>query len=238
MTVVEGSRTWDDVVPESERAIVRASGLGRTMGLPGRPAVLVVDVTYAFTGAEPQPVLESIKTFPLSCGLSAWVALPNIARLIATARQRAVPVIYTKQAPRDGTALAGQWAAKNARLTDGTAETKELGDRIPDEIAPSPDEVVIAKDKPSAFFGTSLVSLLNALGVDSLIIAGGATSGCVRATAVDAFSYNYPIAVVEDCTFDRLDVSHKVALFDIECKYGDVVGVETALDLIRGAQVE
>jgi maleamate amidohydrolase len=110
--------------------------------------------------------------------------------------------------------------------------TRRIGDQIPEIIAPLEDEIVIAKDKPSAFFGTPLVSYLTALGIDTLIVAGTSTSGCVRATVVDAFSLNYAVVVVEDCVFDRGSVSHKVNLFDMQAKYADVLSLEQVTALI------
>jgi maleamate amidohydrolase len=97
------------------------------------------------------------------------------------------------------------------------------------EIAPRDGDIVIRKDKPSVFFGTPLMSYLHELQVDTLLVAGTTTSGCVRATVVDAFSYNFKVVVVEECVFDRGQASHKVNLFDMQAKYADVVPLEAAL---------
>jgi nicotinamidase-related amidase len=230
------ARPWDDIVPAAERRLYAASGLGQRSGLGRRPALLVVDVTYEFTGDRPEPAIESIKRFPLSCGEAAWVALPRIRALLDRARELGVPVFYTRQAPRDTRVAAGLWAAKNARIFEATSGGDTAIDvhDIPTIIAPLPGERVIDKDKPSAFFGTPLISYLVALGVDSLIIAGTSTSGCVRATVVDAFSLNYPTVVAEDGSFDRISASHKVNLFDMDSKYADVLPVADILGLLDG----
>ena len=94
------------------------------------------------------------------------------------------------------------------------------------EIAPAPADIVIHKPKPSGFFGTPLQSVLNDYGVDTLLVTGGSTSGCVRATVVDAFSLNYFVAVVEEGTFDRIQLSHKANLLDMNIKYADVMNAD------------
>jgi maleamate amidohydrolase len=225
-------RVWDDVISERDREIYALGGLGQTGGLGQRPLLLVVDVTYDFTGDRPEPTHESVRRFPLSCGEDAWQALPRIRKLLEAARGTGIPVIYTRQAPRPNLLHAGRWARKNARVLEPTEDSRRIGDQIPEIIAPLEDEIVIAKDKPSAFFGTPLVSYLTALGIDTLIVAGTSTSGCVRATVVDAFSLNYAVVVVEDCVFDRGSVSHKVNLFDMQAKYADVLSLEQVTALI------
>ena len=218
-------RPWDSIITDRDRAVFAASGMGQRGGLGVRPCLLVVDITYAFTGDRPEPILESVKRFPNSCGAEAWEALPRIAELIGEMRRRSFPVIYTRQAPRTDAVSAGAWARKNSRVL---AARPDFVDpiQIPDLIAPTETELVIDKDKPSAFFGTTLLSTLHAMRVDSVVIAGTSTSGCVRSTAVDAFSYNYPTIVVEDCCFDRSLTSHAIALFDVESRYGDVVTLD------------
>jgi nicotinamidase-related amidase len=230
-------RPWDSVITDTDRAVLAASGMGQRGGIGSRPCLLVVDITYAFTGDRPEPILESVKRFPNSCGEAAWEALPRIATLIATMRARSQPVIYTRQAPRRDSLTAGTWARKNNRiLSDAPVDVDPM--QIPDVIAPAPGEIVIDKDKPSAFFGTTLLSYLHALQVDSIIIAGTSTSGCVRSSGVDAFSYNYPTVVVEDCCFDRSPTSHAVALFDLHSRYADVLRLDELLPMLDEAGVD
>ncbi len=225
-------RIWDDVVSERDRATYAMSGLGQRGGLGQHPALLVVDVTIDFTGDRPEPTADSIRRFPLSCGEAAWEALPRIRELLDLAHARGMPVIYTRQAPRPNQVLAGAWARKNARILETTDESRRIGNEIPSIIAPTADDILIEKDKPSAFFATPLVTYLHMLGVDSLIVTGTSTSGCVRATVVDAFSFNYPTVVVEDGTFDRGEASHKVNLFDMHAKYADVLPLREVKKLI------
>lgn len=229
-------RLWDSVITDRDRAVLAASGMGQRGGIGSRPCLLVVDITYAFTGDRPEPILESVKRFPNSCGDMAWETLPRIAELIAAMRSRSLPVIYTRQAPRVNAVTAGAWARKNSRVLASAVFGVDPM-QIPDVIAPDHGEIVIDKDKPSAFFGTTLLSYLNALRVDSIIIAGTSTSGCVRSSGVDAFSYNYPTVVVEDCCFDRSLTSHAVALFDLHSRYADVVRLDELLPMLGATGV-
>lgn len=109
-----------------------------------------------------------------------------------------------------------------------------LGTQIVDEIAPLAEDIVVDKSYASVFYGTPLVSYLNGLGVDTILMTGGVTSGCVRATVVDAISRNYNVAVIEDCVFDRIEISHKVSLMDMWIKYCDVISLEEALKYLEG----
>jgi len=106
------------------------------------------------------------------------------------------------------------------------------GDTIVPDIAPEPRDIVIAKQKPSAFYGTPLVSYLTLLGADSLIVAGTTTSGCVRATVLDAFSNNYRVTLVEEGCFDRAQASHAINLCDMHAKYADVLKLEEVMAFI------
>ena len=227
------SRTWDDVITARDRAVYDAAGYGQKGGFGKRPALIVVDVTYDFCGDESEPILDSIQKFRNSCGEAAWEALPKLRQLIDAARARGVPVIYTHASPRPDLVRVGGWARKNARAMDPTEISARIGNDIPDIIAPLPGEIVIQKGKPSAFFATPLPGYLVELGVDSLIVTGTTTSGCVRATVIDGFSYNYPLAVVEECTFDRGEVTHKINLFDMHSKYADVVPLSETLEFLN-----
>lgn len=226
-------RPWDSLIPEAEKVVYRAAGYGKRGAWGERPALLVVDVNYNFTGDRPQPILESIKRFRNSCGEIAWQTVPKIAALLDGARAHGVPVFYSTQGYRLDPLGVGSWGQKNSRATTASDEALRIGTEIVKEIAPLPEEVVVRKDKPSAFFGTALVSHLNARAIDTVIIAGTTTSGCVRATAVDAFSYNYRVVVVEDCVFDRGETPHRLNLFDLDSKYADVVPASEVLAYVE-----
>jgi nicotinamidase-related amidase len=143
-----------------------------------------------------------------------------------------VPIFYSTAPSRQTVLTAGRWHGKNSRGTEDFHSQAQDGNEIVHEIAPQDGDIVILKDKPSVFFGTPLMSYLHELQVDTLLVAGTTTSGCVRATVVDAFSYNFKVAVVEECVFDRGQTSHKVNLFDMQAKYADVVPLEAALSYL------
>ena len=217
---------WDDVIPASERKIYNVGGWGKRMGFGAKPAVLVVDVNYDFVGdREDEPILQSIKRWRYSCGDIGWRGIRAIEKLLASARARGVPVIYTTVEHRADAFDYGRDRDKNFRTGEATSVVGGKGPEIPVEIAPAASDIVIYKKKASAFFGTPLTSYLVDMGVDTLLVTGVSTSGCVRATVVDGHAYNYRVCVVEEGTFDRSSVAHKVNLFDMHMKYADVVSL-------------
>ena len=218
-------RIWDKFLTERDKAVFEASGYGVQGGFGERPALLVVDVNYNFTGERPEPILDSIRRWPNSCGEEGWATIPTMQELLGAARKKGLPVIYTTGEVRPDGWDRGSWAWKNSR-TSGPAPERESnldGNEILAEIAPEPQDIVIRKLKPSGFFGTNLESFLTLLAADSVVIVGTTTSGCVRATAIDAFSNNYRVAIVEDACFDRSQASHAINLCDLNAKYADVV---------------
>ena len=224
-------RAWDRFLTERDKAVFEAGGYAARAGFGKRPVLLVVDVNFAFCGDRREPLLESVKRWRNSGGEDAWDALPVLQRLIACAREREVPIIYTTGTRRPDNWDRGSWQWKNVRSGD---KLPHDGDEIMPQIAPGARDIVIAKGKPSGFFGTQLQAYLTLLKADSLIVAGTATSGCVRATVTDAFSLNYRVAVVEDACFDRCQASHAVSLMDMSAKYADIVTSGEALDFLRG----
>jgi nicotinamidase-related amidase len=193
------------------------------------PAVLAIDLyNKAYLGGS-RPVKEVDREFSGTCGENAWNALPATQKLFAAARRAGVPVIYTTR------------HVDTAGVHSTNRSLKRGGDDIYDikaELAPEPGELVIYKERASAFFGTPLVAHLQMKRIDSLIICGESTSGCVRASTVDAYSYGFHNTLVEECTYDRSMINHKVNLFDLHHKYADVMHVEEVLAHLDGlAQV-
>jgi len=219
---------------ERDKQVFAASGFAERQGFGKRPAVMVVDVNYAFCGDRPEPILESIKRCRASCGEDAWKGIKAIKTLLAAALPRGLPVIYSTGALRDDDWDRGSWSWKSSRGNERPKTPAGLdGNTIVPEIAPQPQDIVVEKHKPSVFHGTPLASFLTLLGADSLIVAGTTTSGCVRATVVDAFSDNYRVAVVEEACFDRSEASHAISLCDMDAKYADVVKLAEALAYIE-----
>jgi nicotinamidase-related amidase len=129
--------------------------------------------------------------------------------------------------------MVGGWAAKSNRTTEDMTEQWEKANEIVEEIAPQPGDIIVHKQKPSAFFGTALMSMLNEVHADTVLVCGTTTSGCVRASVIDAFSYNMKVSVVEECVFDRGQASHKINLFDMAMKYADVIPLKETVEYIR-----
>jgi nicotinamidase-related amidase len=144
-------------------------------------------------------------------------------------------VIYSTTTRRPDNWDAGSWAWKNTRNPeDVTRNVKNYdGNDIVSELEPEPQDLIIIKHKPSVFFGTPFQSFLMDLGCDSLLVTGTTTSGCVRATAVDSFSYNYRTIVVEEACFDRAQTSHATSLCDMHAKYADVVSTDETVGYIE-----
>jgi nicotinamidase-related amidase len=186
-----------------------------------------------------------MKTWPGSCGLAGWNALPHIQKLLGTAREVGCPVVHITMLDTDG--LLGWYEAAHRdshRQPTDPAMLERLSRKtdIVDEVAPIAGELVLRKTAPSAFCGTPLLGHLQYLDVDTLIVAGESTSGCVRATVVDGTSSRYRVIVAEECVFDRHEAPHAINLFDMHQKYADVVPVAEAIDYLhrwgqlRGAQ--
>ena len=209
---------WKDVVDEEILEIYAAYRRDTYVG--PAPAVLAIDLyRNAYRGGN-IPVREANRAHPGSCGENAWKAIEPTQRLFKAARAARVPVIYTTRH-----ADTGGVKSTNRQMQGETEEQYA----IIEALAPQPGERVIYKERASAFFGTPLVAHLRDLRVESLIICGESTSGCVRASTVDAYSYGFHNTVVEECTFDRSMLSHKVNLFDLHHKYADVMHVDQVI---------
>jgi maleamate amidohydrolase len=225
-------RPWDGLISEADLAVYKAAGFGHRTGIGKRPVLLVIDVQYRTAGSSSRPILEAIDEYPTACGEYAWRAIPKIAELIAAFRSRGLPIIFPCVAPK-GAHDAKGFGAKAPGILDVPAR----GYEFVAEIAPKAHELVLPKIHASAFFGTALASYLVAFSVDSIVIAGCATSGCVRATAVDGCSLNYPVVIPEDAVYDRGQVPHAISLFDLANKYADVVPTEDVIRQMNEAQL-
>jgi maleamate amidohydrolase len=216
---------WKDVVPPDDLAVFEAAGYGVRSEPGNHPALLVIDVTWGFVGREPLPILESIKRYPNSCGERAWKALGPIKEIVERCREKEVPIFYTAGISEQRAEYAAAWGAKHPRSLQQPEDAYD----IVDDLSPTPEDVVVRKAKPSVFFGTPLIASLVERNADTVIVTGCTTSGCVRASVVDAFSYGLNVIVVEDGVFDRGELSHAAALFDMDQKYANVQSSDSVL---------
>ncbi|GAA2865922.1 isochorismatase family protein [Pseudonocardia halophobica] len=217
------------VIDETTLRHYDLAGFGKPVGLGARPALLIIDVQYRTVGTTPAPFEEAVKEFPTSCGEVGWAAVERIAELVATFREKGWPILYPHVAPKQSYD-AGRLGAKVPGIMDIPAK----GYEFVAEVAPVEGDVLVPKRHPSAFFGTPLASYLVETGADSLVVTGCTTSGCVRASVADAFSYNFRVSVPADAVYDRSAVVHEVNLFDMAQKYADV----TTTGALLGALAE
>ena len=216
---MDAGRGGHGVSAEEARRVYSEARLGQAVTLGERPAVLVVDFSCGFT--DPACALGS--------DLTAEVEATR--RLLDAARARGLPVIFTtigyEPSLRDG----GLWLQKVPSLGD-----LQVGGRwveIDPRLEPREDETIVLKKGASAFFGTNLATILVSQHVDSVILCGATTSGCIRATAIDLLQYGFPTLVPRECVGDRAQAPHEANLFDIQAKYADVVSLEDALSYVE-----
>ncbi len=190
------------------------------LGFGKKAAVLVIDFIKAYTtpGA------------PLYA-LGVVDAVNATIDVLAAARAKGVPIIYTKVLYHKH-GLDGGIFVQKVPVLRGMVEGEPLAEIVP-ELPPAPDDIIIVKQYASAFFGTSLAAMLTALGVDTLIVTGCSTSGCVRASAVDGMQYGFRVIVPRECVGDRHAAPHEANLFDINSKYGDVVSKADVMTYFR-----
>lgn len=230
------ARVWDRYLSERDRKVYEQSGYGKRGGFGSRPALFIIDVQYNFCGDEPeQTIFEGLKTYRTHCGEAGWRAVPEIERVMGLFRERRYPIFYTVSERRPDLLDSGVQVGKSHRGGEKTVLAGTHATQTVEPLAPRTEDFLISKRKPSAFFGTPLMSQLNFLDVDTIVLTGCTTSGCIRATALDAFSFNFKVVVPEECTFDRFEFSHAASLFDLNCKYADVVPAQEVVDYLAGA---
>lgn len=219
---------WDDVVPLEERETYAMAGLGGSAGFGNRPALLVIDVQYRSMGDRPMPIREAIEQYPTSCGEAGWRAVAHIAELIRLFREKKWAVIFPHVARKVG----HDHGAFSAKIP-GIMRIPPEGYDFVREAAPEAGELLLPKTQASAFFGTPLTTYLIGSGIDSLVVTGCTTSGCVRASVVDACALNFKSIVPSDAVYDRSPTSHAVNLFDIASKYADVAPTQAVVERLR-----
>lgn len=217
---------WAEYLTDEERATVEL--LGRRppdkIVLDEGAALIVIDAVAGFTGTRPLPLQEAVQEFSTSCGERAWETLPTISRLVDTFRAAGLPVLWT----RNSVALREHTGSTTTISVDDRVALEAATRFLPD-LEPAADEFVLEKPRASAFFQTPMLLALKKHAVSRVVLVGGTTSGCVRASAVDASSYGFEPVVVSDGCFDRFGLSHTAALFDLQERYGDVVAADNLI---------
>lgn len=205
---------------DGQEALFAARGFGRTIGYGRKPALMVIDLSLGFTdparpfGAELGPQIKATQL------------------LLRIAREQRVPVLFTSvRYDSESLSDAGIWALKQGGATSLSAAGD--GHVLDERLQAMPGEDVLYKKYASAFFGTDLLPRLIARGVDTLLLTGTSTSGCVRATAVDASQYGFRPMVVREAVGDRSQPAHAQSLIDLQAKYADVVSLDSAAEYLR-----
>ena len=221
---------WKDVVSPDVLEIYRHYERKTFVG--PSPALIAIDLyELAYQGGA-RPVTEVAKTYPSSCGEYAHAAIEPTRRLFAAARAAGLPAFYSTMDTRADSLPTKVTATKRRKVPVDPALYAIRAD-----FKPQPGDVVITKQRASVFYGTPLAAHLTQLGIQTLIVCGESTSGCVRASAVDAHSHGFHVVLVEECCFDRSLLSHKVNLFDLHHKYADVMKLDEVVAHLGGLAV-
>ena len=232
-------RVWDRFLTEQDRAHLAMRG-PLQVGFGKKLALLLVDLYRWVFGDKPEPILESMKTWPGSCGLAGWNALPHIQQLLCRSREVGIPIIHITGL--DGAGVE-YWsfrreAEKPAGMSPEARDRHKRRFDIVDEVRPLAGEAVLRKSSPSAFWGTPLIGHLNYLDVDTVVTCGESTSGCVRASVVDGCTHRFRMIVVEECVFDRHEAAHAINLFDMNQKYADVLPLAEVVEYMHSWRAE
>ena len=203
------TRIWEDLLTQQDKDVIVDAGYDKlgaatweSRELGSNPALLVIDMQNHLVGKD-EPILSAIKKERTAMGEIAWKAIKPISSLISTCQKAQIPIIYTKVVPRG--------------RTPGDESIQ-----IIDSVMPRKNDLVLEKNFSSAFFGTDLLVHLKGQNIDTVIISGNSTSGCVRASAVDARQMGFSVLIPQECTFDRIQASHKIGLLDLWMKYAIV----------------
>jgi maleamate amidohydrolase len=207
---------------ERDRQFYQQRGIGNKMGFGKKPAVVVIDLQLGFTDPN----------FPLGGDLDNVVA--SCRELIKAAHSKNIPVIFTTTGYEKHLKDAGLWVKKIP--SGGLLQLNSKWVEIDPRLGKTDEDILVIKKYPSGFFGTHLDATLNSMGIDTLIITGCTTSGCVRATCIDALQYGYYGIVPEECVGDRAEGPHLANLFDIGQKYCDVIRLNEVQDWIAKYQ--
>lgn len=211
-------RRWSDLISETEMAAYAKAKFGESIGMGDRPALLNIDTTNNFV--DPAYAM---------CAARDDALVANFVRVTEAFRRLGLPIYYSRRDDRSHPTKRGVW---NLKL--GTSDTFEYttdpnADAWPAAYGPREEDVIVLKNKPSPFFGTPLESWLRYEKIDTLIVVGISTSGCVRAGVTDAFNHNFRVTVIEDCCGDRSPTAHRANLFDMDMKMADVEPLDAVL---------
>ncbi|MBT4487884.1 MAG: isochorismatase family protein [Rhodospirillaceae bacterium] len=206
---------WSNFLPPEELATYAKGKFGEKVGFGKRAALLNIDTTYMFVDP----------SYP-QCGDGDPELVENITRLVTVFRGLDLPIYYSRRDDRSHPIRRGMWNDKLGIAGDMIYSRDPRADEWPDAYAPREQDVIVHKNKASCFFATPLEAFLRYDEIDTIVICGISTSGCVRAAANDAFSHNFRVIVAEEAVGDRSQTAHRANLFDMDMKMADVEPLE------------
>jgi len=217
-------RIWNDLLSEQDEQVITKAGYDKegaaswdSRGLGSEPIVLVIDMQRLIVG-ENEPIVDAIDDYRTAMGEIAWNAIDHMVPFLEFVRDRDIPITYTRVVP-------------------SSYDDPDHDDlQIVDPVAPQEGDEVIDKSYASAFYGTDLLSRLIRRGTDTVVIVGNSTSGCVRATAVDAQQNGFNVVLPQECVFDRIEASHKIGLLDLWMKYAQVLETEEVEEYLEAME--
>ena len=228
-------RIWEEFLTEQDQqAVERSPKVPLDLfASPRKPALLLVDFFRGVFGDRPQELLDAIEEWPDTCGMAAWESIPPTQRLLESCRRAGIPIIFSTGIVEGN--IQGKYARSRPASNEGTPRVgrwvpPEVRYEIVPEVGPLQGETVIRKIAASVFWGTPLVGQLIKNQIDTLIVCGESTSGCVRSTVIDASQFQFDVILVEDCTFDRHQAAHAINLFDMHRKFAEVLPLGDALN--------
>lgn len=221
-------KEWQTYLPEEDRKIYEKGGFQKGQSFGNKPALLIIDVLPSFTGTKPMSILEAIDEYNTSCGMAAWESMPKIKELLDSARKAIINVTFVKPDPLNKHFVGG--TIKGTFTKDEIVRIFDMP--IHPMVEPLANEYICKKTKASAFFETSLATYLHRERVDSLLVTGCTTSGCVRASAIDGWNHGFSVFVVEECVFDRSRHSHLTSLYELNAKYASVITLGEAKEFL------
>ena len=222
---------WDAYLTDRDRAVVSSAKFGRRMGFGARPAVIVIDAQKYMVGEAGRDHL-----WPSSCGDVGRRAVAAITQVVGAAQAARVPCFFTRfELAPDGSDIGVYGRKRDLLELDTWCLAGTVGAQLVEQLAPAPGDIVFVKKKPSGFHGTPLLGYLIDRGIDTVIVTGGATSNCIRATVFDASAHNFRTIVPQEAVFDRIPISHAISLFDMDRQFADVMPVADVIRRLSGA---
>ena len=226
-------KPWEKYLGEQDKAVLEKGRFARRMGYGSRPAIVVIDAQRYMVGEE-----GNDENWPSSCGAVGRAAVAHIQSIVTQAQKVGIPCFFTTFELDPRGSDIGVYGRKRDLLdSEHWCLAGTPGAELVPQLVPGENDIVFVKKKPSGFHGTPLLGYLVERQIDTVVVVGGATSNCIRATVFDASSYNFRTIVPQEAVFDRIAVSHAISLFDMDRQFADVVAVDDLMSYLKGFDI-